>query len=295
MRSYNLKIAGYNIRIDSAEDGPDFVPGERFLRNICECPDSDILIKVHSGAYPLPEESERVFIAPYIVEIKGMKTSRRDNFWSVYKYQADLLLITNFPYSAPNKKAVLKFSLTSREWELWIAEAGSGTDPLEYPLDGFVLYYLTAINGDIMTHSSGVNIGRHGYLFSGISGKGKTTMAGLWDESGAKIIHDDRIILRKTGSGYRMYNTPVYHDDIPLDSPLTRIFIIEHGTSNKMNLIKGAAAISLVMSNCIQHNWDPELIARLLGSVSIMCSSVPVYQLFFKPDRSVIDHILENE
>jgi len=294
MRSYNLKIAGYNIRVDSAADGPELRPEERFLRNICESSDYDIQISVHSGAFIIPEESERVFIAPYIVEIKGMKTSTRDNFWSIYKYKSELLLITNFPFSSPAKKAVLKFSLNTREWDLWIAESGAATDPLEYPLDGFILYYLTAINGDIMIHASGVNIARHGFLFSGISGKGKTTIAGLWDESGAKIIHDDRIILRNTGSGYSMFNTPVYRDDKPLESPLTRIFIIEHGISNKMKLVRGASAVSLVMANCIQHNWDAGLIARLLGSVSIMCSSIPVYQLFFRPDRSVVDHILEN-
>jgi len=250
---------------------------------------------VHSGIFPLAEDSERVFIAPYIVEIKGYKTTRRDNFWSIYKYQSDLFIATNFPYSPPNKKALLRFSLATREWDLWISGAGNECDPLEYPLDGFVLYYLTVINGDIMIHASGVNVARHGYLFSGISGKGKTTMANLWDKSGARIIHDDRIILRNTGSGYRMYNTPVYDDDKPLESPVTSIFIIEHGTSNKMLPVKGAAAVSLVMANCIQHNWDSELIARLLGSVSIMCASVPIFKLFFRPDRSVIDHILENE
>ncbi|MCJ7446406.1 MAG: hypothetical protein MUO72_01805 [Bacteroidales bacterium] len=295
MRNYCLNIAGYNIRVESAEDGPEIVPAERFLRNICSCADYNILIKVHSGAFVLPEESERVFIAPYIVEIKGIKTKRRDNFWSVYKYQADLFIATNFPYSSPNKKAVLKFSLTTREWDLWIAGAGDACDPFEYPLDGFVLYYLTAINGDIMIHASGVNIDRHGYLFSGISGKGKTTMANLWDKSGARIIHDDRIILRNTSSGYRMFNTPVYNDDKPLESSLDKIFIIDHGTSNKLLPVKGASAVSQVMANCIQHNWDSEIIARLLGSVSIMCSSIPVYNLFFRPDRSVIDHILENE
>ena len=74
-------------------------------------------------------------------------------------------------------------------------------DPFEYPLDGLILYYLTVINGDIMIHASGVNNAGHGYLFSGVSGKGKSTMAKLWENSGAKVIHDDRLIIRNTGSG----------------------------------------------------------------------------------------------
>jgi hypothetical protein len=120
-------------------------------------------------------------------------------------------------------------------------------------------------------------------------------MAKLWDNSGAKVIHDDRLILRNTGSGYRMFNTPVYNNDEPHESPLNKIFIIEHGITNKLVPVKGATAVSLVMANCIQHNWGSDIIARLLGSVSIMCGTIPTVRLFFKPDRSVIDHILENE
>jgi hypothetical protein len=146
-----------------------------------------------------------------------------------------------------------------------------------------------------MIHASGINNAGHGYIFSGISGKGKTTLAKLWDKSGARIIHDDRLIVRKTGSGYRMFNTPVYNNDEPHDSPLNKIFIIEHGISNRSVPLKGATAVSLLMANCIQHNWSADIIARLLGSVSIMCATIPVTILYFKPDRSIIDHILENE
>ena len=96
------------------------------------------------------------------------------------------------------------------EWDLWIETDRTKTDPLEYPLDGLILYYLTVINNDIMIHASGVNYAGKGFLFSGVSGKGKSTMAGIWDNRGAKVIHDDRLIIRKTGDGYRMFNTPVY-------------------------------------------------------------------------------------
>jgi hypothetical protein len=167
---------------------------------------------------------------------------------------------------------------------------------MEYPLDGLILYYLTVIYGDIMIHASGINNAGHGYIFSGVSGKGKTTMAKLWDNSGATVIHDDRLIIRHTGmGGFVMHNTPVYRNDMPHQSPLHKIFLIEHGKKNELIPVRGASCISLLMANCIQHNWNPEIIARLLGSVSIMCSVIPAYRLIFKPDRSVIDLILDYE
>jgi hypothetical protein len=193
------------------------------------------------------------------------------------------------------KNAVLKFSLNEMEWDLWVETGRTQTDPLEYPLDGLILYYLTVINNDIMIHASGVNYAGKGFLFSGVSGKGKSTMAGIWDKQGAKVIHDDRLIIRKTGAGYRMFNTPVYDDDDPSDSPLNRIFIIEHGHENRLTELKHAAAVSQVIANCIQHTWGHGIISQLSVSIAEMCNIVPTYRLLFKPEGSVIDHILKHD
>jgi hypothetical protein len=295
MRNFNLNIAGYNIGFEASANGPELKPSARFLKNIDHNTGSDILIRVHSEPFELPKGAERVFRAPYVEEINGIQFNNETNFWSVWKYQSGLYIWTIFPLSSTEKNAVLKFSLTSMEWDLWIYGAQDETDPLEYPLDGLILYYLTVINGDIMIHASGVNHAGHGYIFSGVSGKGKSTMAQIWDDSGAKIIHDDRLILRNTNGVYRMFNTPIYNNDEPRESILNKIFIIEHGTENMIVPLKGANAVTQVMANCIQHNWGADIIARLLGSISIMCGAIPTSKLFFKPDRSVIDFITEHE
>ena len=295
MRNFNLNIAGYNIGFEASANGPELKPSTRFLRNINQDIESDILIKVHSEPFYLPKGAERVFRAPYIEEINGIQFNNETNFWSVWKYHSELYIWTIFPLSSSEKNAVLKFSLTSMEWDLWIYGARDETDPFEYPLDGLILYYLTVINGDIMIHASGVNYGGHGYLFSGVSGKGKSTIANLWEQSGARVIHDDRLILRNTGGIYKMFNTPVYNDDEPRESVLDKIFLIEHGVENMLVQLKGASAVTHVMANCIQHNWGSDIIARLLGSISIMCGTIPTSKLFFKPDKSAIDLILENE
>jgi hypothetical protein len=295
MRNYNLKIAGYNIGFEAAPNGPELKPSAKYLRNINDNNGSDILIRVHSEPFYLPKDAERVFRAPYVEEINGIKFNNETNFWSVWKYKSALYIWTIFPLSSTEKNAVLKFSLTSMEWDLWIYGAQDDTDPLEYPLDGLILYYITVINGDIMIHASGVTHSGHGYLFSGVSGKGKSTMAKLWDDTGARIIHDDRLIIRNISGNYVMFNTPVYDNDSPSESTLNRIYLIEHGIQNKAVNVKGATAVSFVMANCIQHNWNPEIIAGMMGSVSIMCSHIPVVKLSFKPDRSIIDYILDYE
>lgn len=295
MRKYNLNIAGYNISFDSTDSGPDLIPSQRFLRNTCKNESSDLLIKVHSDSFELPVEAERVFHAPLIEEKAGIMIKTSDNFWSIYKRRSDLYIKTILPHSDSEKKGILKFSLTTRKWDLYIKGAGNETDPFDYPLDGLILYYLTVIHGDIMIHASGVNHSGYGYLFSGISGKGKSTMASLWEKAGGKVIHDDRLIIRNTSGAIKMFNTPVYNDDVPSESPINRIYLIEHGIENKLVPVTGATAVSLVMVNCIQHNWNPEIIARLMGSLSMMCANIPVVKLSFKPDRSIIDFIIAYE
>ncbi len=294
MRNYSLNIAGYNIRFDAGAGGPELVPSDRFLRNITVENTPDILIRIYSGKYDLPIGAERVFSAPFIEEHNGIRIKNRDEFWNVFKNHNDIYLRTIFPFSKEKKRATMKLSLTSKEWELWIEGKGNAADPMEYPLDGLILYYLTVVFGDIMIHASGIDYDGRGYLFSGVSGKGKTTMAKLWDTLGATVIHDDRLILRKIQTGYRMFNTPVYNNDSPIDAPFDKIFVIEHGSSNNMVPVKGAAAVSLLMANCIQHNWDSVIISRHLDVVANMCTKVPVAMLYFKPDISVIDYILKN-
>jgi hypothetical protein len=228
-----------------------------------------------------------------VEEVNGIRIQHKPNFWSVWKQNSELYIRTIFPLVASERNGVLRFSLKKREWELWIDSDEKEIDPLDYPLDGLILYYLTVIHSDIMIHASGINYSGQGYLFTGISGKGKSTMAGLWEGSGAKVIHDDRLILRRSASGYSMFNTPIYNNDEPRESPVNKIFIIEHGFENNIVPVRGAVAVSLVMANCIQHNWDPDIISGLLGSLSAMFGTVPAFKLSFIPDRSVVDLILE--
>jgi hypothetical protein len=295
MRRYTLNIAGYNIGFESPGNSAELIPSKRFSGYISNENNTDILITIHTGSYSLPPGAVKVFDAPLVEDINGIKVKKRRHFWSVYKYLNDLFIETVFPLSPKKKTAQLRFSLVTRDWDLWFNTSDNLIDPMEYPLDGLILYYLTVIHGDILIHAAGINNAGRGFLFSGISGMGKTTMARIWDQCGAKIIHDDRLILRKNVNGYLMYNTPVYNNDKPCKSHLHKIFLIEHGRKNELCPLKGAERLSRVVANCVQHNWNPEIIARLLGSVSIMCKSIPVAKLRFKPDRSVIDLILENE
>ena len=152
MKSYTLTIAGYHIRFESVSEGFELVPSQRFLRNITAAVPAGIIIAVHQGACAIPPGATRVFHAPYVEETDGVRVQLRADFWSVWKHGSDLYIRTIFPRSGTDNIGVLRFSLTTCEWDLWIDGGGKEADPFEYPLDGLVLYYLTVMHGDILIH-----------------------------------------------------------------------------------------------------------------------------------------------
>lgn len=293
MKSFTLNIADYNIRFVSTGSETDLFLKKKY-RHFFSCSgNADITVRVHSGILTPEKKAVRVFHAPYIKEIKNIKVKINDEFWTVYKCNGDILIETILPLGEKNRKACLRMNAGADEWDLYISGAEKKRDPMEYPLDGLLLYYLTVRSGDIFIHGSGVSINNRGYLFAGVSGKGKTTIARLWDEAGARVIHDDRLIIRNIYDRFVMYNTPVYNNETQRSSPIDKIFLIDHGTVNTIDPTGKSEALLLVMANCIQHLWNPSIIESLTEVLDKLTSETDVRRLFFRPDKSVISYILE--
>src|SRR5213078_1486031 len=88
-------------------------------------------------------------------------------------------------------------------------ELEPGADPLAYPLDELLAVSILGQGGGVELHGCGLVVDAKGFLFVGQSGAGKTTTARLWlSETSPTILSDDRIIVRDTENGLRMYGTP---------------------------------------------------------------------------------------
>ena len=171
----------------------------------------------------------------------------------------------------------------------------AGINPLPYPLDGLLLYFLSSTMGDIMIHGSGVICSGRGWIFTGKSGSGKTTMAGIFDRAGDRVIHDDRLILRRDGGGWVMHSTPVYRNDEPRSAAVSHLWGITHGRSNVSTPVTGAEAVAMILANCVQQNRDREAASRLAASVEELVSSVRVSRLSFVPDSLIRDYLIARE
>lgn len=172
-------------------------------------------------------------------------------------------------------------------------------DPFSGPtLELLMINYLAQGRG-VIVHGCGIEKDGEGILFIGESGAGKSTMANLWDTcSGAEILSDDRIIVRRSGEDFRIYGTP-WHGEAQFVSPravkLKKIFFLRHAGQNEIHSLHGIEAVQQLLTCSFPPFWDAKGMEFSLELFSELSAAVPCYQLDFKPDRSVIDYILTND
>jgi len=293
----DLNIASFIIRLQS-EDDTLLTPGERFSAFVSTAgAEPDIVLKVYAVKAYVPTGAEKVFTAPLVEETTEGHKNSQEPFWYVSK-GIDTLYV-QARVTDPASWPLLIIPENKNVWHLFLGltrpendPPAGPADPLPYPLDGLLLYYLVSKKGGLMIHGSGVIADGRGWLFSGKSGQGKTTIAKIFDGCGDRVIHDDRLILLKGADGWVMHSTPVYRNDEPRSAKLDHLRIISHGTTNISAPVSGAEAAGLVLANCIQQNWDGGATAKMAAAVEDLVSSVAVSRLQFVPDRSVRDYLL---
>lgn len=291
MLSYILDIAEYKILFQSKGQGFDLEPSSSQQSFIAATSKYDIAINVLRGSVKIPPGSKAVFKSPYVEEINGVAVKKSDKFWTVYQHGDYILVHTSMPLSNTINEAMIVIRPGEKAWDIIIDSKDIKVNPVAYPLDGLLYYYLTALHGDIFIHGSGVELDRKGILFTGQSGRGKTTIAHLFDEAGARVIHDDRLIIRKIDDEFIMFNTPVYELERSNYTRLDAIYTLDHGKLNKATAMKSVESLTSVMANCIQHHWNAALIGTFTSAIKNMTGVIPVKHLEFVPDKSLVDFI----
>lgn len=195
-------------------------------------------------------------------------------------------------------KAPEKFLISGssyQNWEVYVAkdENGNLLDPLRFPVGPIIYYYGLSSKKNLLLHASGIHIHNKGFVFTGMSGVGKTTISRLWIEAGAEIINDDRLIIDvNTSNGITMYNSPMAYPQKNKGAQLNAAFLLKQAKSNYLKELPKSLAYAKLTSLCIQHDHDKVLINNMMESLQVLINKIPVYELGFLPDKSAVECVL---
>ncbi|MBK8479826.1 MAG: hypothetical protein IPL40_01405 [Proteobacteria bacterium] len=165
--------------------------------------------------------------------------------------------------------------------------------PLAFPLGELIFLDGLTEQGGLVFHSCGVRDQGRGMIFTGRSGRGKSTIGALWDAAGATVLCDDRIAVRRHPEGHRLYGTP-WHGDLRQvraeDGPLHAVFFLEHADRTQLERLTPDEARRRMLTTAWQPVWTgkPGLVATW-ERCARLAHEVPMYRLRFRPEPATID------
>lgn len=153
-----------------------------------------------------------------------------------------------------------------------------------FSTDQILLARVLAEREGCYIHASGAILDGKGLLFVGHSDAGKSTMVRMLKDK-AKVLCDDRIIVRRWSEGFRIHGT-WSHGDVPDISagsaPLKAILFLEQDQKNRLIHIDHKQEVIRRLLACLIKPfvtadwWD-----KMLTLMDTMAHEVPCYSLHF--------------
>ncbi len=153
---------------------------------------------------------------------------------------------------------------------------------------------ILARRGGFLVHAASAIRNGKAFLFSGVSGAGKTTISRLAPPD-ATLLSDEISYVRRERDGYAACGTPFAGELARVgencSAPLSALFLLEKGARNSIAPISSTEAIQRLMRNILFFAHDAELVELVFQAACEFASKVPIHRLIFVPDQRVWDLI----
>lgn len=178
----------------------------------------------------------------------------------------------------------------------WNPNAGRGRirqSANPYSIDSVLRIVHTLIlaqEGGFLLHSAGAIRNGRAFLFSGISGAGKTTISRLAPPD-VTLLTDEVSYVRRDPDGYRACGTPFAGELARVgencSAPIASLFFLRQGGQNHIESVSKPEAIRCLLRNILFFADDAGLVQNVFRAACEFVERVPVQRLTFAPDSRV--------
>ncbi len=149
-----------------------------------------------------------------------------------------------------------------------------------------------AERGGFLLHAASAIRGGRAFIFSGVSGAGKTTISRL-APSDVTLLTDEISYVREAGQGYRAFGTPFAGElgrpGENLAAPVAALYFLAKGSSDAARPLAASSAARRLLRNILFFADERPLVEKLFRTACDFVSRVPVYELTFRPGAEVWD------
>lgn len=153
---------------------------------------------------------------------------------------------------------------------------------------------LLAEHGGFLVHSASAVRNGLAYLFAGVSGAGKTTIASL-APADATLLTDEISYVRSDDGNYFACGTPftgeLNRNGENIEAPIAALYLLEQSERNEIVPVPSSIACRRLLENILFFAHDRRLVELVFQSACKFVATVPVSILRFRKDRSIWDLI----
>jgi len=179
------------------------------------------------------------------------------------------------------------------EWNPKTARGKIRQAAYPYALDSvlrIVHSLLLAEDGSFLLHASSAVRNGRAFLFTGVSGAGKTTMMRLAPPD-ATLLTDEISYVKRHGEEFEAFGTPFAGElgrpGENLRAPIAAVYLLAKGQKNKLEPLRPGDAARALLANILFFAQDQALVRAVFEAACQFASRVPVQRLTFVPDARV--------